>query len=158
MFAEHFMSVRTIHSKNELRLAPHELRLRRMKPLIRHLRCHLLPEEKACRAASLLAAARSNRSLSEQLNVQEANRAAESLVLDRLTSLAAEQTEPKKFYSYDTLRGMGINGRHDIAPCVAKLNDRGITVVFPNGPRRSNDDKGKNKRGLLLYKQDRTQE
>ena len=129
-----------------------------MKPLIRHLRCHLLPEEKACRAASLLAAARSNRSLSEQLNVQEANRAAESLVLDRLTSLAAEQTEPKKFYSYDTLRGMGINGRHDIAPCVAKLNDRGITVVFPNGPRRSNDDKGKNKRGLLLYKQDRTQE
>ena len=57
--------------------------------------------------SDLEAAARSNKALSEHMTAKEADRAARSFVVERLLALSEEQTEPKRFYSYDTLRGMG---------------------------------------------------
>ena len=83
---------------------------------------------------------------------KEADRAARSLVVERLLALSEEQTEPKRFYSYDTLRGMGIPGRADIVACVGELKQKGVSVLFPNSPKRDKSDPSQTKRGIILCK------
>ncbi len=99
--------------------------------------------------SDLEAAARSNKALSEHMVSKEADRAAKTLVVERLLALSEEQTEPKRFYSYDTLRGMGISGKADIAPTIPALAEKGVTVNFPETARRS---EGRSKRGIILCK------
>ncbi len=99
--------------------------------------------------SDLEAAARSNKALSEHMVSKEADRAAKTLVVERLLALSEEQTEPKRFYSYDTLRGMGISGKADIAPALPSLKEKGVNVLFPETSRRS---EGKSKRGIILCK------
>ena len=99
--------------------------------------------------SDLEAAARSNKALSEHMVSKEADRAAKAFVTERLLALSEEQTEPKRFYSYDTLRGMGISGKADIAPALGELKQHGVTVLFPETSRRS---EGKSKRGIILCK------
>ena len=102
--------------------------------------------------SDLEAAARSNKALSEHMVSKEADRAARSLVVERLLALSEEQTESKRFYSYDTLRGMGISGKADIAPALPALKEKGVNVLFPSYPRKDESDNGKSKRGIFLCK------
>ena len=102
--------------------------------------------------SDLEAAARSNKALSEHMTAKEADRAARSFVVERLLALSEEQTEPKRFYSYDTLRGMGISGKADIAPALGELKQHGVTVIFPNTPKRDKSDPSQTKRGIILCK------
>ena len=83
---------------------------------------------------------------------KETDRAARRFVVERLHALAEKQTEPKRFYSYDTLRGMGIAGRPDIAACVGELRQHGIIVLFPGSPKRDKSDPSQTKRGMILCK------
>ena len=99
--------------------------------------------------SDLEAAARSNKALSEHMVSKEADRAAKSFVVERLLALSEEQTAPKRFYSYDTLRGMGISGKADIVPALPALKEKGVNVLFPDTSRRS---EGKSKRGIILCK------
>ena len=100
----------------------------------------------------LEAAARSDKALSEHMVSKEADRAAKSFVVERLLALSEEQTEPKRFYSYDTLRGMGISGKADIVPALGELKQHGVTVIFPNTPKRDKSDPSQTKRGIILCK------
>lgn len=102
--------------------------------------------------ADLEAAARSNRSLSEHMRLQEADRVAMSFVADRLEALAKEQSAPKQFYSYDTLRTCGISGKADIAPALPELRRRGVHAEFPNSAKRLASENGKAKRGIVLIR------
>ena len=87
---------------------------------------------------------------------KEADRAARSLVVERLLVLSEEQTEPKRFYSYDTLRGMGISGKADIAPALAELKQKEVYVEFPNNPKLEHSGDKKTKRGIILYRKTQT--
>ena len=100
----------------------------------------------------LEAAARNNKALSEHMVSKEAERAARSFVVERLLALSEEQTEPKRFYSYDTLRSMGITGRPDIVACVGELKQKGVGVSFPNSPRRVPEEENRPKRGIVLVR------
>jgi len=72
--------------------------------------------------------------------------------VERLLALSEEQTEPKRFYSYDTLRGMGISGKADIAPALGELKQHGVTVLFPNSPKREQPTDKYARRGIVLIK------
>jgi len=102
--------------------------------------------------SDLEAAVRNNKALSEHMVSKEADRAAKSFVVERLLALSEEQTEPKRFYSYDTLRGMGISGKADIAPALAELKQHGVTVLFPNSPKREQPTDKYARRGIVLIK------
>ena len=102
--------------------------------------------------ADLEAAARSNRSLSEHMRLQEADRVAMSFVADRLEALAKKQSAPKQFYSYDTPRTCGISGKADIAPALPELRRRGVHAEFPNSAKRLASENGKAKRGIVLIR------
>jgi len=100
----------------------------------------------------LEAAARSNKAISEHMASKEADRAMKSFVTERLLALAGKQAEPKRFYSYDTLRGYGISGKADIAPALGELQKHDVTVMFPNTPKRDKSDPSQTKRGIILCK------
>ena len=104
--------------------------------------------------SDLEAAARSNKALSEHMVSKEADRAARSFVVERLLALSEEQTEPKRFYSYDTLRGMGISGKADIAPALGELKQHGVTVIFPTNAKRESGKNENPKRGIILCKKE----
>ena len=104
--------------------------------------------------SDLEAAARSNRSLSEHLSVQGQDRIVRTYTVDRLEALAKEQTAPKQFYSFETLRSYGISGRADILPQLPALSERGLCVQFLKEARRSERDGGKAKRGIYLIRAD----
>ena len=106
--------------------------------------------------SDLEAAARSNKALSEHMTAKEADRAARSFVVERLLALSEEQTEPKRFYSYDTLRGMGISGKADIAPALGELKRKEVYVEFPNNPKLEHSGDKKTKRGIILYRKAQT--
>ena len=102
--------------------------------------------------SDLEAAARSNKALSEHMVSKEADRAAKSFVVERLLALSEEQTEPKRFYSYDTLRGYGISGKADIAPALGELQKHDVRVIFPNSAKREHPTDTSVKRGIELVK------
>lgn len=99
----------------------------------------------------LEAAARNNKALTEHMASKEADRAVKAFVVERLLALAERQSEPKKFYSYDTLREMGVSGKADISPVLPALKEKGVTVAFPT-PRRSETSRDKAQRGIILIK------
>lgn len=96
-------------------------------------------------------AARNNKSVSEYLANVTAGRRAAAYVADQLETLALKQTQKRQFYSFETLRTMGIGGKPDIVPNIGELNRRGIMVLFPENGRREANDK-KVKRGIELVR------
>ena len=90
------------------------------------------------------------------MTAKEADRAARSFVVERLLALSEEQTEPKRFYSYDTLRETGVSGKADIAPALGELKRKEVYVEFPNNPKLEHSGDKKTKRGIILYKKAQT--
>lgn len=96
-------------------------------------------------------AARNNKSISEYLSTKEASRKSSTFVADQIEALAAKQTEKKCFYSFRTLREIGVKGKPEITASMGELNQRGILIVFVNTPRI---EKGstRSERGVYIVK------
>lgn len=96
-------------------------------------------------------AARNNKSISEQMASKEASRRSLSFVADQIGALAEKQTEKKCFYSFRTLREIGVKGKPEITASMGELNQRGILIAFVNTPRI---EKGstRSERGVFIIK------
>lgn len=100
----------------------------------------------------LEAAARNNKSVPEYLENKAARARADVYVADQLETLAKQQTEKRRFYSWETLREHGVTNKAAILPCMGELNRRRITVMFPDSPLREHPTDKYGKRGIELIR------